>query len=141
MVDPESKMVSKKKNKCMQLSSRIYVITKLEVEKEVWLELLATTTHFNITIHKKWEICHLHGRHRNRNYFRFPCSNPEGTGRCKEGQFCSNLKTHSCLNDTASTVTTDSVSSIRCLGLSRQGEERPSTPRPENDFTINDRQT
>ena len=45
---------------------------------------------------------------------------------------------HSCTYDTSSTVTMESAKSIEFRGTSRAGEERPNTPAPLLDFTIND---
>ena len=67
-----------------------------------------------------------------------PAATPKEQGRCKEGDFCGDLLNHSCVYDTSSTVTMESVKSVEYRGLSRTGEERPSTPDPLFDFTIND---
>ena len=56
----------------------------------------------------------------------------------QEGDFCEDLLNHSCIYDTSSTVTMESVKSIEYRGLSRTGEERPNTPDPRFDFTLND---
>ena len=45
---------------------------------------------------------------------------------------------HSCVYDTSSTVTMESVKSVECCGLSRKKEERPGTPDPRFNFTLND---
>ena len=47
---------------------------------------------------------------------------------------------HSCVYDTSSTVTMESVKSVECRGLSRKGEEMPESfiPDPRFDFTLND---
>ena len=69
-----------------------------------------------------------------------PAATPKCPGHCKEGVLCNNLRGHSCLDDTASTVTMGSVSShgLRCLGLTRNGEELPKSPPPSGDFTLRD---
>ena len=67
-----------------------------------------------------------------------PAATPKEAGRCKEGDFCSDLMNHSCVYDTSSTVTMESVKSVEYRGLSRTGEERPGTPDPLFDFTLND---
>ena len=67
-----------------------------------------------------------------------PAATPKEAGRCKEGYFCSDLMNHSCVYDTSSTVTMESVKSVECCGLSRKKEERPGTPDPRFDFTLND---
>jgi hypothetical protein len=70
----------------------------------------------------------------------FRAATPKRAGRCKEGALCNNLRDHSCLDDTASTVTMASVSSrgLKCLGLTRNGEELPKSPPPSGDFTLRD---
>ena len=71
-----------------------------------------------------------------------PAAIPKAAGRCKEGNFCPDLLNCSCIYDTGSSVTMDSVKSIQCRGLCREGEERPGTPDPRYDpsqnFTIDD---
>ena len=71
-----------------------------------------------------------------------PAALPKEDGRCTEGAFCANLKTHSCIydTDTASAVSMKSAkeSSVKCFGFSRDGEERPNTPPPHQNFTIDD---
>ena len=67
-----------------------------------------------------------------------PAAIPKEQGRCKEGNFCNDLLNHSCTYDTSSTITMESVKSVVCRGLSRSGEERPNTPEPCLDFTLND---
>ena len=32
----------------------------------------------------------------------------------------------------------DTECSLKCLGMTREGKERPTAPRPEDDFTLND---
>ena len=62
LLDPESKMVSEKSiYACNYVSSRILMVQKIRIgnPKRSQLELLARSTHFNITIHKK-EILLLH---------------------------------------------------------------------------------
>ena len=69
-----------------------------------------------------------------------PAATPKEAGRCKEGDFCSDLMNHSCVYDTSSTVTMESEKSVQCRGLSREGEEMPDSfiPDPHFDFTLND---
>ena len=67
-----------------------------------------------------------------------PAATPKEGGRRKEGYFCSDLMNHSCVYDTSSTVNMESVKSVEYRGLSRTGEERPGTPDPLFDFTLND---
>ena len=71
-----------------------------------------------------------------------PAAIPKAAGRCREGDFCPDLMNCSCIYDTSSSVTMDSVKSVQSRSLSREGEERPGTPDPRYDpsydFTIND---
>ena len=71
-----------------------------------------------------------------------PAAEPKADGRCMEGDFCPNVaeKDHSCVYDTESTVSSRSAesASIKCYGLSRDGEDRPCTPPPHQDFTLDD---
>ena len=69
-----------------------------------------------------------------------PAAEPKAAGRCTEGNFCQNLKEHSCVYDTDSTVSMRSAesASIKCYGLTREGEDRPCTPPSHQNFTIDD---
>ena len=68
-----------------------------------------------------------------------PAAKPKAEGRCTEGNFCADLYTHSCVYDTESTVSTATErSSVQCYGISREGEERPGTPPPHQNFTLDD---
>ena len=71
-----------------------------------------------------------------------PAALPKPNGRCTEGNFCANLLAHSCVfdTDTASAVSMKSAeeSSVTCYGLCREGEERPTTPPPHQDFRLDD---
>ena len=71
-----------------------------------------------------------------------PAAEPKAEGRCMEGAFCQNVadKDHSCVYDTESTVSSRSAesASIKCYGLSREGEDRPFTPPPHQNFTLDD---
>ena len=71
-----------------------------------------------------------------------PAALPKPMGRCTEGNLCDNLLAHSCIfdTDTASAMSMKSAdeSSVTCYGLSREGEERPTTPPPHQDFRLDD---
>ena len=69
-----------------------------------------------------------------------PAAIPKASGRCTEGNFCGDLLAHSCIYDTKSTVSNRSTgkTSVKCYGLSREGEERPNTQPPHQIFTIED---
>ena len=50
-----------------------------------------------------------------------PAATPKEAGRCKEGYFCSDLMNHSCVYDTSSTVTMESVNAAASAERRRKG--------------------
>ena len=65
-----------------------------------------------------------------------PAAIPKAAGRCREGRFCQNLETCSCIYDTSSNVSMGSPSSAQSQNISlnrrREGGDRPGSPSSAN---------
>jgi hypothetical protein len=74
-----------------------------------------------------------------------PAAIPKAAGRCREGRFCPDLATCTCIYDTSSNVSMGSAKSVPSQNFSPNGRnegDRPGTPDPRYDpdfnFTIAD---